>query len=182
MYFVYACTYVTNNLADHVNIHPDISPPIQKLGLVFLANTTCSLIKDKKYAVKYGQAVSRPFPLASYVLFFIRDIIAMASAFTIPPIAGKIIADKTGISVSLGEKIAQISSPLVLQLILTPIHLTALDIYNRPGENFASRVAYMKGIFKNALILRMMRFLPAYGFGGIINTELRTRFKANQNQ
>ena len=54
MYFVYIFTYAGSNLADHVNLTPEISHPIQKLAMVFLVNTTCSLIKDKKYTVKFG--------------------------------------------------------------------------------------------------------------------------------
>jgi hypothetical protein len=133
MYFVYFLTYATSNFADHVNFTPEVSHPIQKLLMVFLANTTCSLIKDKKYAVKYGQISTRPFPLASYGLFFLRDLIAMASAFTIPPILGKAISKKFDITQANGERIAQLASPLFVQLIGTPIHLLALDIYNRPG-------------------------------------------------
>lgn len=55
MYFVYFFTYGVSNLADHVNLTPDIPHPIQKLLMVFLTNTTASLIKDKKYAVKFGK-------------------------------------------------------------------------------------------------------------------------------
>lgn len=135
-------------------------------------NTTCSLIKDKKYAVRYGTSTGRPFTPTSYGLFFIRDIIAMASAFTIPPILGKVITKKIEVSPENGERIAQLICPLMVQFIATPIHLLSLDIYNRPGKVLADRVKYIRGIFKNALMIRMLRFLPAYGFGGIINTEL----------
>jgi len=51
MYFVYFSTYTASNLADHVNLSPDVPHPIQKLLIVFLANTSSSLVKDKKYAV-----------------------------------------------------------------------------------------------------------------------------------
>lgn len=51
MYFVYIFTYSVSNVADHLNFTEDVSHPIQKLLMVFLTNTTCSLIKDKKYAV-----------------------------------------------------------------------------------------------------------------------------------
>jgi hypothetical protein len=91
MYFVYFSTYAMNNISDYVNFTTEISHPIQKLLMVFFVNTTCSLIKDKKFAVKYGQGTPHSFPLISYGLFFIRDIIAMASAFTIPPILGRYI-------------------------------------------------------------------------------------------
>lgn len=39
------------------------------------------------------------------------------------------------------------------------------------------RVKYIRGIFKNALLIRMARFLLVYGFGGIINIELRRDLK-----
>lgn len=91
MYFVYFFTYSISNIADHLNFTDEVSHPIQKLLMVFLTNTTCSLIKDKKYAVEYGQTAAKKFPIPSYGLFFLRDMIAMASAFTIPPILGKII-------------------------------------------------------------------------------------------
>lgn len=65
----------------------------------------------------------------------------------------------------------------MVQLVGTPIHLMALDLYNRPGVSFSERVKHIKGIFTNSLVLRMMRFLPAFGFGGIINIELRRSLK-----
>jgi hypothetical protein len=43
------------------------------------------LIKDKKYAEKYANKLPK-FPLSSYLLFFSRDLVAMAGAFTLPPI------------------------------------------------------------------------------------------------
>ena len=98
MYFVYSFTYTASNLADHVNLTNEVSHPIQKLAIVFLVNTVCGLIKDKKYAVKYGNNVSRPFPPISYGLFFVRDIAAMASAFTIPPMLGKAITQRFDVS------------------------------------------------------------------------------------
>lgn len=34
-------------------------------------------------------------------------------------------------------------------------------------------MSYIKSIYWSTLALRMMRFLPAYGIGGICNIELR---------
>jgi hypothetical protein len=132
MYFVYSLTYMTSNLSEYVNLSPDIPQNIQKLIMVFLVNTTTSLIKDKKYAIKYGQAV-RPFPKASLGLFFIRDLVAMASAFTLPTPVGKELIKYIKVSEENGIRIAQVTTPLVLQLFLTPVHLFALDLYNRPA-------------------------------------------------
>ena len=102
-----------------------------------------------------------------------RDIAAIAAAFTIPPILGHWISSNTGMSEKKGYTIAQLTSPLLIQFIGTPLHLIGLDIYNRPHEDAAGRYKYIRPIFWNTLSLRMMRFLPAYGIGGIVNTDLR---------
>ena len=75
----------------------------------------------------------------------------------------------------------QLISPIFAQFLTTPLHLLGLDIYNRPGLSLAERYKYIKGIFNNSLVIRMMRFLPAYGFGGIINIELRRYLKGEIN-
>jgi hypothetical protein len=105
--------------------------------MVFLVNTTCSLIKDKAYAQHFGKIEVRPFPVSSLTLFFARDIVAMASAFTLPPILGQYLSDRFGFSPKNGERIGQITCPLMIQLIGTPLHLYALDLYNRAGLTFS---------------------------------------------
>lgn len=86
MFFVYGATYITNNLTDHFPIIPNTSLPIQNLFFTFVANTICGILKDKAYIQHFGVSQARAFPAASYVFLFLRDIITIASAFTIPPI------------------------------------------------------------------------------------------------
>jgi len=50
---VYHATYVTSNLADHVNLSW-IDPAISKLMAVFFVNTTLSLLKDKALTQRLG--------------------------------------------------------------------------------------------------------------------------------
>lgn len=66
--------------------------------MVFVVNTTCGIIKDKKYAVGFGRHIGRIFPPISYGMFFLRDLSAIAAAFTIPPMLGKVIAQKMNVS------------------------------------------------------------------------------------
>eukprot|EP00919_Chromeraceae_sp_WS-2016_P016821 GHVR01040167.1.p1 GENE.GHVR01040167.1~~GHVR01040167.1.p1 ORF type:complete len:104 (-),score=2.32 GHVR01040167.1:1174-1485(-) len=103
----------------------------------------------------------------------------MASAFTIPPIIGSYIAKKYDMNKNTSFKMSQIMVPLMVQIVATPIHLLGLDIYNREGRNVRDRFTYIKSIYVNSLLLRMMRFLPAYGLGGIVNIEIRNHFKHN---
>ena len=88
MCFVFLPTFTVSNVADHYNISDDIPMNIQKLLLVCLTNTTTSLIKDRIYILRLNpHKPIEPLPIASLFLLFTRDLIAMMSAFTLPPIA-----------------------------------------------------------------------------------------------
>lgn len=89
MFFVYTVTYTTNNLTDSQTIIPFLPLNIQNLLLTFAANTTCGIAKDKAYAQHFGATASRPFPAKSLGLFFLRDLLTVASAFTFPPVMAK---------------------------------------------------------------------------------------------
>lgn len=65
---------------------------------------------------------------------------------------------------------AQLSIPVLQQIIATPIHLLGLDLYNNPHSTAAERMVYLGSLYWNTLAMRMLRFLPAYGLGGIANT------------
>jgi len=172
--FVYFPTYTVSNWADHFDLTPDVPRPIQKLLAVFLANTVTSLTRDRIYAIRLNpHKKMEPFPISSLSLFFLRDIIAMASAFTLPPILGKHISEKFSIEFKNGERIAQILCPLLVQVIATPVHLLALGLYNNKTATFAEQFKVIGNIYFNTLLLRCLRFLPAFGLGGICNIELR---------
>ena len=55
----------------------------------------------------------------------------MASAFTIPPIFGKFLHENTKLEEGTAMKVAQLTSPVLVQLVATPMHLLGLDLYNR---------------------------------------------------
>jgi hypothetical protein len=129
--FVYQVTYTASNLADHYKL-PFLDPVVSKLLTVFLFNTSTGIIKDKCLAQYFGQCEVRAFPWKSLGLFFFRDFLAMASAFTIPPILGKKIEEKMNISADNALRIAQISTPVLAQIAATPFHLLGLSLYNRP--------------------------------------------------
>lgn len=65
--------------------------------------------------------------------------------------------------------IAQLSSPVLVQTVATPLHLLGLDLYNRPGIEMGERLRHLKKIYTHSTLLRMLRFLPAFGIGGVVN-------------
>lgn len=98
MYFVYLMTYAVNNLTDHSNIIPDIPVPLQNLLLTFSCNTFCGILKDKAYIQHFGAAQAKVFPASTLALLFFRDIITVASAFTLPPIFARSLSNNIGVS------------------------------------------------------------------------------------
>lgn len=101
MLFVYLPTYSIPNMMDHFNFTDKISHPIQKLIAAFLINTSTSLIKDMIYTKRLNPFKPvEPFPLKSFVLFFLRDMVAMAGAFTLPPIVAKELHALTGMNMT----------------------------------------------------------------------------------
>ena len=98
MYFVYSSTYTASNLGDYLNLTELVPQPIQKLLFTFAVNTVCSLIKDKKFAQEFGASAKRSFPIPSLGLFFLRDLLAMAGAFTLPKMAAPLVSRGLGVS------------------------------------------------------------------------------------
>lgn len=98
MYFVYIMTYTANNLTDHSSIIPGLSIPIQNLLATFVVNTACGISKDKAYIQHFATIKIRPFPPTTLGLLFLRDIITVASAFTLPPIISREMQKKFGVS------------------------------------------------------------------------------------
>ena len=72
----------------------------------------------------------------------------------------------------------QLLVPASTQLVVTPVHLVGLDLYNRPqkGLGLANRVAHTRGHFGSASALPCMRVLPSFGFGVMANRDLRNYF------
>jgi hypothetical protein len=176
MFFVYTVTYCANNLTDTHALLP-LPLHLQNLLLTFLANTACGIAKDKAYAQHFGATAARPFPLQSLGLFFLRDLLTVASAFTFPPLMAKSMQAHWGYSERTSTTLAQLSCPFLVQLFVTPLHLLALDIYNRQNQPLGNRLTQVGKQYLPAASMRMIRFLPAYGIGGIINRETRRLLK-----
>jgi len=69
-------------------------------------------------------------PPATYMIFLARDTLTIAGGFTVPPIMSAAITKAWGIEKSRSDKIAQLVSPMAMQLLCTPMHLLALNMYN----------------------------------------------------
>ena len=65
-----------------------------------------------------------------------------------------------------------------MQIVLVPIHLLALGLYNDKGKTLTEHSRYIRSIYWSTVFLKMMRFLPGYGIGGVFNLEMRRYLKS----
>ena len=119
-------------------------------------------------------AVKRSIPKASYALFALRDSLTVFASFNLPPLLAPMLSAEFEKVVGRAS-LAQILAPAAVQVISTPLHLWGLDLYNRPGASLGERVTQVGRNWVGSTAARMGRIVPAFGFGGVINTKVRRR-------
>lgn len=168
-----------------------VSPTTIKLLGVSAISTALTVYKDSCLTQMFGAvavaAKPRPVPPISYVLFTLRDVLTIYGCFVCPPIlAARLETLPAGVKDQFRfldqpearARVSQLMLPVMVQLVSTPIHLLALDLYNRPASerralDVADRVARVGRDLPAAVPTRMLRILPAFGVGGVLNTEIR---------
>eukprot|EP00922_Rhytidocystis_sp_ex-Travisia-forbesii_P013667 GHVS01020432.1.p1 GENE.GHVS01020432.1~~GHVS01020432.1.p1 ORF type:complete len:441 (+),score=106.39 GHVS01020432.1:104-1426(+) len=78
-----------------------------------------------------------------------------------------------GSSPQLSLNSAQLLCPIGVQLVSTPVHLLALDYYNRQNVSWLSRVRLICRKYVPSMTARICRIGPAFGVGGIVNNKIR---------
>lgn len=137
-------------------------------------HSAASAAKDAAFARMFGTLHLSPrvLPLASYGLFAVRDCLTMGASFTLPPELACPLAGATGLPNAQALAAAQVLSPAMIQLVVAPLHLMALNKYNVPTASFVDRVCAVGRTLPQATATRMVRFLFAYGLGGVLNASL----------
>jgi hypothetical protein len=173
---VYGPTYIMNNTIDSLCKIYNIDDVIPKLTGITAVNMTMSILKDAALAKYFGTKAVGRVPLNSYIIWLIRDILAMASAFIIPQRLAKVIERRQKLPYEKSFQIAQVSLPIVLQTVFLPIHLAGLDTYNHITSKFNDRVKRIFKVYPGALPLRCWRMGSAYGIGVVNNRKFRNYF------
>merc|ERR1712176_71611 len=145
------------------------------------AYTTWAIIKDVAFAKMFSKAstaaaeVKRAVPLTTYGTFLFRDSLIIGAGFILPAMVAGAIKSNTEMDPQTAEKIAQLATPCGMQLVITPIHLLGLNLYNVPSATTAERFRAVSSTYPEATGVRMLRFLWAYGVGGLVNKDLTQR-------
>ena len=95
------------------------------------------------------------------------------ASFTLPPVVARSVLQPLGFSVSTADTLAQLLTPVSMQILSTPLHLLGLDLYNRPSATSAERANFIAREYVKTTAARMSRILPAFGFGGVVNKAAR---------
>jgi hypothetical protein len=104
-----------------------------KLFGTTVVNMSASLVKDVTFAKLFGKKTEKAagrVPPSTYCIFLMRDTLTIAGGFTVPPIVSGMLLGTTGMEKKSSDKVAQLISPMGMQLICTPLHLLALNMYN----------------------------------------------------
>lgn len=118
----------------------------------------------------------RGVPRAAAAVFLLRDSLTIFGSFTLAPRVSGMIPDSLVPGPHAKATVAQLTVPMLTQLVATPVHLIGLDMYNRQQRDIAlaNRIQCTRAHLASSTVVRCIRILPAFGFGIVTNTELRT--------
>jgi hypothetical protein len=196
MWATYASTYSAANMlrtytehVEHVALaqHGTRLPASTTTSTIFVGttavNTTASLIKDRAYAKLFGNAAATSVPQVSYALWITRDFTVIGSSFLLPSVVAKYMTDHYDVKEATAQKVAQVATPTVAQIIAGPLHFVGLDCYNRNLSHLplrtqvAERMHFLKSGAVEVILARMARILPGYGLAGVYNTHYRNQYR-----
>jgi hypothetical protein len=170
MNVVYMSTYCTANLTELACKSVNVDYKIPTLLTTSAVNIATIMYKDNEYA-KLLKNSKKQFPLTSNILFAARDMSTILTCFIwkkdmIEYLDNYMLHNKS-------EIIASILMPCLIQIFSTPLHIVAVDVYERPTATMVDRIKHIPLVYKSVLTGRMMRAFPAFGIGGFINDMLR---------
>mmetsp|Transcript_63292 Transcript_63292/g.137696 ORF Transcript_63292/g.137696 Transcript_63292/m.137696 type:complete len:300 (+) Transcript_63292:33-932(+) len=181
---VYASTYTAANTIEVFGERANLTPVQVTMAKLFgttAVNMTASIAKDAAFAKMFGAVSARPMPTAAYGIFVLRDTLTMAAAFSLPPVVASELTSKGIVGPGLATTVAQVATPMAMQLVCTPLHLLALDQYNSPRATLRERARSVCRTLPQCILTRMFRVQCAYGIGGLMNSQLMS-FSRRYNQ
>ncbi|KAJ5551498.1 hypothetical protein N7461_006196 [Penicillium sp. DV-2018c] len=190
---LYATTYSVANMTDTISRKLKMTAAgTITFATTMLANVPLALWKDMRFAQEYGTGpgpdakTSRAHSPTSVPLqnkslarmaaavFLVRDGVTIFGSFTLAPWLSDAIPDDLAY---LQAKliVTQLTVPVLTQLVATPLHLFALDMYTRQYTvPFLERVSHSQRYLPSSTLLRCVRIIPAFGIGCLANMELRS--------
>ncbi|CAM9178351.1 unnamed protein product [Ectocarpus fasciculatus] len=171
---VYSGTYIVANSTEAICEYNNKSPFYPKFLTSSCANVTLSVLKDKAFARMFGVGAAKPLPARSYGLFATRDSMTILASFSLPGPLSLMMQERCACTPLFADNVAQLFTPVTMQIFSAPLHLHGLDLYNRTGAlSVSDRIDFIKQEYVKTTLARMARIFPAFGIGGVLNKFLR---------
>jgi hypothetical protein len=175
---VYSGTYIVGNTIEMLCYYGERSSFLPKFLGSSAANITLSVLKDRVLTRMHGVGAARPLPLASYLLFGTRDSMTILAGFSLPDmISEQYLQDKLKMQRNTSDVLAQLVTPLAVQILSCPLHLYGIDLYNHPSGSAQlqtrTRWQFIRAEYVKTLLARQARILPSFGIAGVTNKWLR---------
>lgn len=164
---LYSATYITANLSE--------THGVSKLATVTPVNMGLCIVKDKAFAAMFGTRAPIALPLACYGLFAARDLMTVGASFNAPKKLSEKVQAHLPVKKEAADVFSQLALPVGVQMLSTPLHVLALDLYNRPGKKAtpAQRGSLLRSVYWQTTFTRMARILPAFGVGSMLTGAVR---------
>jgi hypothetical protein len=204
---LYAATYTTANTVDSIGkAFASKADQVLVSSVTFLStcfvNVPLGVWKDVRFVQLYGRpteaiAISNASLVAKAAAtvsqrappkiakvprivgttFLVRDAITIFGSINLPPMLSPLLSDSYFANPAIKMAALQLVVPILSQAVATPVHLLALDFYNKPGKaGAADRASRIKRGLGPTTVMRCSRIIPAFGVGLIVNTRLREYF------
>lgn len=189
---LYAATYIVANGTDTISTKLKASGTgMITFATITLVNVPMGVWKDIRFAQMFGTqsyannvesvrpalVQNRGVARAATAIFLLRDSVTIFGSFTLAPKLAAAIPDNITSHPQAKPVISQLTVPILTQLVATPLHLLALDLYMRQhAVPLVDRVVQSQRYLAATTVVRCIRVLPAFGFGCLANLELRSLF------
>lgn len=181
---LYGCTYIAANTASSMSEFQDVSDQLPKFICSSMVNIGLCIRKDAIFTKMFGLAAvaQSSVPMISLGMFTVRDCLTLAASFNAPEYMSAALSEKNaqaawGLTSTQIANISQMVCPVAVQFFSTPLHLTALDLFNRPQATNGERAAFVKTKYPSMVLARCSRIIPAFGIGGIGNKKLKNFYR-----
>lgn len=116
------------------------------------------------------------FPRIVGATFLLRDAITIFGSINLPPMLTSSVPDSIFSSPAIKMATMQIFTPVLSQIVATPVHLLGLDLYTNTQSRASERAVRIRTCLGLTTIMRCSRIVPAFGIGLVMNTGLREYF------
>ena len=175
---VYTATFFGANSGGTLSEYLGINAMLPVLFGSTAGNMSPGIMKDAAFAKMYGATAPRPMPRSVYAMFVTRDVLAMAFVFNLPTLISPIIKERSGLNEKRATLACQLSTPVISQVFSTPLHLLGFIKYNQPDAGAGKLLRELGEKYPSVVSLRMLRIIPAFSVGGVVNREMRQEWRA----